>query len=51
MGVVVLSLVVFSVVTALAEFFWILILIGAAAAHAIGAGLRYHTWRKQREAA
>ena len=43
-----LLLLVFSVLTALAEFFWMLILIGVPAAHVIGAGLRLHRWKEAR---
>jgi hypothetical protein len=45
-----LLLLVFSVLTALAEFFWLLLLISVPLAHAAGAGLRYHRWRQGRSA-
>ncbi|MGH3391761.1 MAG: protein kinase domain-containing protein [Actinomadura sp.] len=44
-----LVLVVFSAVTAIAGALWLMILVIAPAAHAIGAGIRLHGWRQAHE--
>jgi len=43
-----LLLLVFSVLTALAEFFWLLVRIAVPVAHVLTAGLRYHRWAQAR---